>query len=330
MGVRIGINGFGRIGRGLMRVLKNYPQIEVVAINDIADKETLIHLLKYDSVHRAFPGDIQATDTGFSIDGKDIFVYNQADASSIDWEDQNVDIVVEATGLIKTKNQASAHLKSGVKKVIISAPAEDDIPMIVLGVNTSILEKEFDVISNASCTTNSAAPMIKVVNDLCDVENAYITTVHSYTTDQRIHDAPHKDLRRARAAALSIVPTTTGAAKAVTRIFPELQEKIGGCGIRVPVPDGSLTDITFNVKKKTTVEEVNRAFRNASEGNLKGIVGYTGDPIVSSDIIGMSYSVLFDEQLTSVIGNMVKVVGWYDNEIGYSHRIADLILKVSE
>ena len=330
MGVRIGINGFGRIGRGFMRILRSYPQIEVVAINDIADTETLIHLLKYDSVHRAFPGHIQATDSGFSIDGKDIFVHNQSDAASIDWEAQNVDIVVEATGLIKSKNQALAHLKSGVKKIIISAPAEDDIPMVVLGVNASILENEFDVISNASCTTNSAAPMIKVINDLCDVENAYITTIHSYTTDQRIHDAPHKDLRRARAAALSIVPTTTGAAKAVTRIFPELQEKIGGCGIRVPVPDGSLTDITFNVNRKTTVEEVNRAFRNASEGDLRGIVGYTSDPIVSSDIIGMSYSVLFDEQLTSVIGNMVKVVGWYDNEIGYSHRIADLILKVSE
>ena len=330
MGVRIGINGFGRIGRGFMRILRSYPQIEVVAINDIADTETLIHLLKYDSVHRAFPGHIQATDSGFSIDGKDIFVHNQSDAASIDWEAQNVDIVVEATGLIKSKNQALAHLKSGVKKIIISAPAEDDIPMVVLGVNASILENEFDVISNASCTTNSAAPMIKVINDLCDVENAYITTIHSYTTDQRIHDAPHKDLRRARAAALSIVPTTTGAAKAVTRIFPELQEKIGGCGIRVPVPDGSLTDITFNVNRKTTVEEVNRAFRNASEGDLRGIVGYTSDPIVSSDIIGMSYSVLFDEQLTSVIGNMVKVVGWYDKEIGYSHRIADLILKVSE
>lgn len=330
MGVRIGINGFGRIGRGLIRVLKNYPQIEVVAINDIADKETLVHLLKYDSIHRAFPGVVESTDSGFSIDGKDIFVFNQSEASSIAWETLNVEVVIESTGLIKSKEQASAHQKPGVKKVVISAPAEDDIPMVVMGVNESIIGKDSEVISNASCTTNSAAPMIKVVNDLCDVENAYITTIHSYTTDQRIHDAPHKDLRRARAAALSIVPTTTGAAKAVTRIFPELREKIGGCGIRVPVPDGSLTDITFNVKEKTTVEEVNNAFRNASEGDLKGIVGYTNDPIVSSDIIGMSYSVLFDEQLTSVIGNMVKVVGWYDNEIGYSHRIADLILKVSE
>lgn len=330
MGVRIGINGFGRIGRGLMRVLKNYPQIEVVAINDIADKETLVHLLKYDSVHRAFPGDVVSTENGFSVDGHNIVVFNHSVASSIRWDSMNVDVVIESTGNIKSKVKASAHLKPGVKRVIISAPAEDDIPMIVLGVNESILDDYPIIISNASCTTNSAAPMIKIVNELCDVENAYITTIHSYTTDQRIHDAPHKDLRRARAAALSIVPTTTGAAKAVTRIFPELKDKIGGCGIRVPVPDGSLTDITFNVKEKTTVEEVNQAFRNASEGNLKGIVGYTSDPIVSSDIIGMSYSVLFDEQLTSVIGNMVKVVGWYDNEIGYSHRIADLILQISE
>jgi glyceraldehyde 3-phosphate dehydrogenase len=330
MGVRVGINGFGRIGRGLMRVLKNNPEIEVVAINDIADKETLVHLLKYDSVHRAFPGDVKLNANGFSVDGKAVFVFNHSEASAIGWDSLNVDVVIESTGSIKTKAKAAAHLKPGVKKVIISAPAEDGIPMVVLGVNETILNDEPSIISNASCTTNSAAPMIKIINELCDVENAYITTIHSYTTDQRIHDAPHKDLRRARAAALSIVPTTTGAAKAVTRIFPELKDKIGGCGIRVPVPDGSLTDITFNVKEKTTVEKVNQAFKNASEGSLKGIVGYTNDPIVSSDIIGMSYSVLFDEQLTSVIGNMVKVVGWYDNEIGYSHRIADLILKVSQ
>jgi glyceraldehyde 3-phosphate dehydrogenase len=329
MGIRVGINGFGRIGRGLMRVLKNYPQIEVVAINDIAEKETLVHLLKYDSVHRAFPGDVKTNESGFSIDGKDFFVFNHSDASSIEWDSLNVEIVIEATGSIKSKVKAAAHMKPGVNKVIISAPAEDDIPMVVLGVNEAILDDKPSIISNASCTTNSAAPMIKIINELCDVENAYITTIHSYTTDQRIHDAPHKDLRRARAAALSIVPTTTGAAKAVTRIFPELTQKIGGCGIRVPVPDGSLTDITFNVKQKTSVREVNQAFKSASEGSLKGIVGYTNDPIVSSDVIGMPYSVLYDEQLTSVIGNMVKVVGWYDNEIGYSYRIADLILKIS-
>ena len=328
MGIRVGINGFGRIGRGLMRVLKNYPQIEVVAINDIAEKETLVHLLKYDSVHRAFPGDVKTNESGFSIDGKDFFVFNHSDASSIEWDSLNVEIVIEATGSIKSKVKAAAHLKPGVNKVIISAPAEDGIPMVVLGVNEAILDDKPSIISNASCTTNSAAPMIKIINELCDVENAYITTIHSYTTDQRIHDAPHKDLRRARAAALSIVPTTTGAAKAVTRIFPELTQKIGGCGIRVPVPDGSLTDITFNVKQKTSVREVNQAFKSASEGNLKGIVGYTNDPIVSSDVIGMPYSVLYDEQLTSVIGNMVKVVGWYDNETGYSSRIVDLIYRL--
>lgn len=329
MGIKIGINGFGRIGRGLMRVLLHHPQVDVVAINDIADQDTLIHLLKYDSIHRAFPGEIEKTESGFEILGKQTVLLNYTEAESIPWQDYNVDIVIESTGKNKSLVSAQTHLKEGVKHVIISAPADDDIPMVVLGVNEKVIENRPRVISNASCTTNSAAPMIKIVNELCDVEHAYITTVHSYTTDQRIHDAPHKDLRRARAAALSIVPTTTGAAKAVTRIFPALQDKIGGCGIRVPVPDGSLTDITFNVRKQTSVEEVNAAFKKASEGSLKGILGYTSDPIVSSDIIGMRHSVLFDDQLTSVIGNMVKVVGWYDNEIGYSNRIADLIIKLS-
>ena len=329
MGIKIGINGFGRIGRGLMRVLLHHPQVDVVAINDIADQDTLIHLLKYDSIHRAFPEEIEKTESGFEILGKQTVLLNYTEAESIPWQDYNVDIVIESTGKNKSLVSAQTHLKEGVKHVIISAPADDDIPMVVLGVNEKVIENRPRVISNASCTTNSAAPMIKIVNELCDVEHAYITTVHSYTTDQRIHDAPHKDLRRARAAALSIVPTTTGAAKAVTRIFPALQDKIGGCGIRVPVPDGSLTDITFNVRKQTSVEEVNAAFKKASEGSLKGILGYTSDPIVSSDIIGMRHSVLFDDQLTSVIGNMVKVVGWYDNEIGYSNRIADLIIKLS-
>ena len=314
MAVRIGINGFGRIGRGLARVLTSFPEIELAAVNDIADNESLIHLLKYDSIHRGFPGEIAQT---------------AKDPENINWQDVAIDVVVEATGLVKSKVAAEAHLKPGVKKVIISAPVEDDVPMVGLGVNEGIINADDKVISNASCTPNCAAPMIKVINDLCDVEYAYITTIHSYTTDQCIHDAPHKDLRRARAAALSIVPTTTGAAKAVTKIFPEFKDKIGGCGIRVPVPDGSLTDITFTVKEKTTVKEVNQAFFEASRGSLKGVLGYTNDPIVSSDVIGKKDSVLFDEQLTSVIGNMVKVVGWYDNEIGYSNRIADLILKIS-
>jgi len=328
--IRIGINGFGRIGRALTRVIRNYPEIELVAINDLADTATLAHLLKYDSVHRAFPDVINHGEDFISIGDKKIKVFCEENPENINWDQKSVDMVIECTGKFKETASAEKHLKPNVKKVIISAPAAEDIPMIVLGVNNDILSGNEKVISNASCTTNCAAPMIKVVNDLCDIEYAYITTIHSYTSDQRIHDAPHKDLRRARAATLSIVPTTTGAAKAVSRIFPKIENKIGGCGIRVPVPDGSLTDITFTVKKRTSVEEVNAAFKNASETNLKNIIGYTADPVVSSDIIGMSYSVLFDEQLTSVIGNMVKIVGWYDNEIGYSNRLADLIIKVAK
>ncbi len=326
--IKIGINGFGRIGRALTRVIQNHPEIELVAINDLADTPTLAHLLKYDSIHRAFPASVNYNENTISIGDNTIKVFCEKKPENILWDTANVDIVVDCTGKFKKYAQAEKHLKSGVKKVIISAPAADEIPMVVLGVNDAILKGNEKVISNASCTTNCAAPMIKVVNDLCGIEYAYITTIHSFTSDQRIHDAPHKDLRRARAATLSIVPTTTGAAKAVTKIFPEIKNKIGGCGIRVPVPDGSLTDITFTVKNQTTVKEINAAFKKASQTHLKNIVGYTSDPIVSSDVIGMPYSVLFDDQLTSVIGNMVKIVGWYDNEIGYSNRLADLIKKV--
>lgn len=329
MGIRIGINGFGRIGRSFLRVIEQNPSLEVVAVNDVSEVQALGHLLKYDSIHRAYPKPVEVLENSLLVDGKEIFFIQEKDPAAIPWDKYNVDVVIEATGLFKTKVLASKHLKEGVKKVIISAPSSDNTKMVVLGVNEEILEDSDTVISNASCTTNCAAPMIKVVNDLCDVEYTYITTIHSYTSDQRIHDAPHKDLRRARAAALSIVPTTTGAAKAVTRVFPKIKDRIGGCGIRVPVPDGSLTDITFTVNHKTTVEKVNAAFKEASLGSLKGIVGYTSDPIVSSDVIGSSYSVLFDEQLTSVIGNMVKIVGWYDNEMGYSNRLADLVMKIS-
>ncbi|MCT4624895.1 MAG: type I glyceraldehyde-3-phosphate dehydrogenase [Schleiferiaceae bacterium] len=328
MSIRVGINGFGRIGRGLTRVLMNHENVELVAVNDLAELDTLFHLLKYDSIHRAFPSELEKGKESILINGNAVKFFRESNPELIDWDKHNVDVVIEATGRFKSKNELQAHFRPGVKKVIVSAPADEEIPMVVLGVNEHIISESDSIVSNASCTTNCAAPMIKIVNDLCDVESAYITTVHSYTTDQGLHDAPHKDLRRARAAALSIVPTTTGAAKAMTRIFPEIQDKIGGCGIRVPVPDGSLTDITFTVNKKTSVDEVNRAFKEASEKAFKGIVSYTSDPIVSSDIIGMPYSVLFDDQLTSVIGNMVKVVGWYDNEIGYSNRIADLINKI--
>jgi glyceraldehyde 3-phosphate dehydrogenase len=328
---RIAINGFGRIGRNLFRLLLNHPTIEIVAINDIADNRTMSHLIKYDSIHGVLQLDCTFDENAIIVDGKSYLFFHEKSISNLDWKSLNVDIVVESTGKYKTFDEINAHVLAGAKKVILSAPSEvDSIKTVVLGVNENILDGSETIISNASCTTNNAAPMMKVINDLCGIEQAYITTVHSYTTDQSLHDQPHKDLRRARGASQSIVPTTTGAAKALTKIFPELDKKIGGCGIRVPVPDGSLTDITFNVKKEVTIEEINTAFKIASQTNLKGILDYTEDPIVSVDIIGNKNSCVFDAQLTSVIDKMVKVVGWYDNEIGYSSRIIDLIDLISK
>lgn len=328
---RIAINGFGRIGRNLFRLLLNHPSIEVVAINDIADNRTMAHLIKYDSIHGVLPFSCDYDEKSIIVDGKKYAFFHEKSISNLNWKVLNIDFVVESTGKFKTFEEINAHLLAGAKKVILSAPSEvDSIKTVVLGVNEHILNGKEKIVSNASCTTNNAAPMIKVINDLCGIEQAYITTVHSYTTDQSLHDQPHKDLRRARGASQSIVPTTTGAAKALTKIFPEMEGKIGGCGIRVPVPDGSLTDITFNVKKAVTIEEINAAFLLASQGNLKGILDYTNDPIVSVDVIGNKNSCLFDSQLTSVIDKMVKVVGWYDNEIGYSSRIIDLINLLSK
>ena len=327
--VKIGINGFGRIGRSLTRVIKKYPQIELVAINDLAEINNLAHLLRYDSVHGRFAGEVAAAGSNLVIDGKTVAVFNKKNPASIPWKEAGVDIVIEATGKFRSAALTEGHLAAGASKVIISAPATDGTKSIVLGANDHELTADDKIVSNASCTTNSAAPLLKIVDEVCGVDHAHITTVHSYTSDQRLHDAPHKDFRRGRAAAESIVPTTTGAAKAITKIFPELEGRIGGAGIRVPVPDGSLTDITITAKKDTTVEEINAAFRKASEeGPFKGYLGYTSDPIVSRDVVGSPYSVLFDEELTSVLGNMVKVVGWYDNEMGYSHRLADLIMKM--
>ncbi|MDV6169880.1 type I glyceraldehyde-3-phosphate dehydrogenase [Flavobacterium sp. DG1-102-2] len=324
---KIAINGFGRIGRNLFRLLINHPSIEVVAINDIADARTMAHLIKYDSIHGILPHEVSHTEDSLIIDGKPYIFLRKKNAENLDWKSLDIDIVIEATGKFKTLEDANKHLEAGAKRVILSAPPEDDrIKTVVLGVNEHILDGTEKVISNASCTTNNAAPMMKVINDLCGIEQAYITTVHSYTTDQSLHDQPHKDLRRARGAAQSIVPTTTGAAKALTKIFPEFEGKIGGGGIRVPVPDGSLTDITCYVKREVSIEEINAAFKTASENGLKGILAYTEDPIVSVDILGNRNSCLFDSLLTSVIDRMVKVVGWYDNEIGYSSRIIDLIL----
>jgi len=323
---RIAINGFGRIGRNLFRLLLNHPTIEVVAINDIADNRTMSHLIKYDSIHGVLPFECSFDADGIIVDGKHYTFFHERSISNLDWKSLNIDVVVESTGKYKTFEEINFHIMVGAKKVILSAPSETEkIKTVVLGVNEHILDGTEKIISNASCTTNNAAPMIKVINDLCGIEQAYITTVHSYTTDQSLHDQPHKDLRRARGAAQSIVPTTTGAAKALTKIFPELEGKIGGSGIRVPVPDGSLTDITCYVKREVSIEEINAAFKEACQNHFQGIMAYTEDPIVSVDIIGNTNSCLFDADLTSVIDKMVKVVGWYDNEIGYSSRLIDLI-----
>lgn len=328
---RIAINGFGRIGRNLFRLLLNHPAIKVVAINDIADARTMAHLLKYDSIHGILQAEVSYTENSLVIDGTSYAFLRNKDVSAINWAQYDIDVVIEATGKCKTMEDAEKHIQAGAKKVILSAPPEDDrIKTIVLGVNEHIIDGNEKVLSNASCTTNNAAPMMKVINDLCGIEQAYITTVHSYTTDQSLHDQPHKDLRRARGAAQSIVPTTTGAAKALTKIFPEFVGKIGGGGIRVPVPDGSLTDITCYVRREVSIEEINAAFKTAAEEHLKGILAYTEDPIVSVDILGNRNSCLFDSQLTSVIDKMVKVVGWYDNEIGYSSRLIDLVEYLME
>jgi glyceraldehyde 3-phosphate dehydrogenase len=322
----IGINGFGRIGRTLFRLLSKQAHLEVVAINDLADARTLSHLLKYDSIHGVFKKGINYSEGNIIVDGKSISLSNETSPETINWQNHKVDIVVECSGKFKSHDALKHHIKNGAKKVILSVPpADDDIKMIVYGINENDITKADDIISNASCTTNNAAPMIKVINELCGIEQAYITTIHSYTSDQSLHDQPHHDLRRARAASQSIVPTTTGAAKALTKIFPELADVIGGCGIRVPVPNGALTDITFKVKRPTNIQEINDTFERISKNELKKVLLYTEDPIVSIDINNSSYSCTFDSQMTSVIGKMVKIIGWYDNETGYSSRIIDLI-----
>ncbi len=330
--INIAINGFGRIGRNLFRRLLDHPDIEVKAINDIHDAISLAHLLKYDSIHRTLKNKVSAEPQGIKVDDRTIPLLNYSTPAEIPWNDYNVDIVVECSGQFKTYLQLEGHLKKGVKKVILSVPPEDDtIKMVVLGVNEHILDGSEKIISNASCTTNNAAPMLKLIHDHFKVSQAYITTVHSYTSDQSLHDKPHRDLRRSRAAAQSIIPTTTGAAKALTSIFPDLSNVIGGCGIRVPVPNGSLTDMTLNVEKNTSIEEVNSLFKQAAKNEFKGIIQYTEDPIVSVDILDSPYSCIFDAQMTSVIdGKLIKLIGWYDNEIGYSSRLIDLISLIND
>jgi len=328
--IKVAINGFGRIGRTLTRILQQHPDIRIHAVNDLADAPTLAHLLKYDSIHGRFPGDIEQRDKCFFIDDRVIQVYNEDDPASLPWYDFDIDVVIEATGKFKSTEKSTAHLQAGAKKVIISAPPEDTATkMVVIGINDHLLDGSEKIVSNASCTTNSVAPLIKVLQDNWGIEQAYITTVHSYTSDQKLHDAPHRDWRRGRAAAQSIVPTTTGAAKAITRIFPELNGRLGGAGIRVPVPNGSLTDLSCILHKEASPEEINAAFLKASEGELRNIMEYTSDPIVSIDIIGNPHSCIFDSKLTSALGKMVKVVGWYDNEWGYSSRLVDLIRKIA-
>jgi glyceraldehyde 3-phosphate dehydrogenase len=324
----IGVNGFGRIGRYFTRLALLRDDVNVAVVNDLADIKALAHLLKYDSVHSKLNLEFKIIENRIVFEnGKEIVFLKEKSPELIQWGKYGVEIVIESTGLFLSKEEASKHLVGGAKKVIISAPGKgDDIKTVVLGVNQNLLDKDDVIVSNASCTTNSAAPMLKVLLEMCEVENAYISTVHSYTSDQRLHDAPHSDLRRARAAAVSIVPTSTGAAKALTKIFPKLEGKMGGSAFRVPVPDGSMTDLTLVVKNPPTVEAINLAMKIASEGELKGILRYTEDPIVSIDIVGDSNSCIFDAELTSITGNLIKVVGWYDNEAGYSNRLLDLAI----
>ncbi len=330
MTVRVGINGFGRIGRNFLRaVLASGADVEVVAVNDLTDNKTLAHLLKYDSILGRLDGDVTYDEESISIDGKKIAAFEERDPANLDWASVGADVVIESTGFFTDATKAKAHLDGGAKKVIISAPAKNEDITIVMGVNDDKYDGSQTIISNASCTTNCLAPMAKALNDGLGITKGLMTTIHAYTGDQRLHDAPHKDLRRARAAALSIVPTTTGAAKAVALVLPELKGKLDGYALRVPTPTGSATDLTFEAGRETTVEEVNEIVKKASEeGPLKGYLTYTDQPIVSKDIETDPASCIFDSGLTKVIGNQVKVVGWYDNEWGYSNRLVDLTVLV--
>jgi glyceraldehyde 3-phosphate dehydrogenase len=327
--VKVAINGFGRIGRLTFKALMHKENVEVVAINDLTDTKTLAHLLKYDSVHGRFPGEISSDANAIIVNGKSIKVIAERDPANLPWAELGVEVVLESTGLFVDEASAGKHLTAGAKKVVISAPAKGNIPTVVLGVNDDTMTGHETLLSNASCTTNCLAPMAKVLDDMFGIEKGFITTVHAYTADQNLQDAPHKDLRRARAAAYSIVPTSTGAAKAVGLVLPHLQGRLDGIAMRVPIPNGSLTDFTLELKKEATVAEINAAMKKASEGSMKGILEYTEDPIVSIDIIGNTHSCIFDSALTSVSGKMVKVVGWYDNEAGYSNRAADLISRIA-
>jgi glyceraldehyde 3-phosphate dehydrogenase len=326
--IKVAINGFGRIGRLTFRALLEKENVEVVGINDLTDNNTLAHLLKYDSVHGKFNGTVSADEQSITVNGQRIEVFAEREPKNLPWGRLGVDVVLESTGRFVDEKGAGGHLEAGARKVVISAPAKGNITTVVLGVNENVLTGDENIVSNASCTTNCLAPMAKVLDDAFGLEKGYITTVHAYTSDQNLHDGPHSDLRRARAAALSIVPTSTGAAKAVGLVLPHLNGKLDGIAMRVPTPTGSLTDLTAILKRPATKAEINAAFKAAAEGEFKGILEYTEDPIVSIDIVGNTHSCIFDSALTSVSDTLVKVVGWYDNEAGYSNRAADLIEKI--
>ncbi len=332
MTVRIGINGFGRIGRTYLKAaMANHADVEVVAVNDLTDADTLATLLEWDSIS-GHMGGVSVKDGNIVVDGHEIVVFSERDPEKIDWASVGADVVIESTGFFTTAEKASAHLKGGAKKVIVSAPASGDVPTFVLGVNGDTLDvSSADVFSNGSCTTNSVGPLAKVLNDAFGIESGLMTTIHAYTGDQRILDAPHKDLRRARAAALSIIPTSSGAAKAIGKVIPELDGKLTGAALRVPVPVGSITDLTVSLKKEVTKEEVNETFRQAAEsGPLAGYLQYSETPLVSHDIVGNPHSTIFDAPLTEVSGRQVKVLGWYDNEWGFSNRLVEFSEKVGQ
>lgn len=328
--IKVGINGFGRIGRMVTRaIIANYKdEIDIVGVNDLTDTKTLAHLFKYDSSQGIYAGSVKADGDTLTIDHLSFKVTAERDPANLNWGELGVDIVVESTGFFRDKESAGKHLSAGAKKVIISAPAKGDIKTVVLGVNDEVIDSETTIYSNASCTTNCLAPMAKVIDDLLGIKKGFMTTIHSYTGDQRILDAPHSDLRRARSAAINIIPTSTGAAKAVGLVLPHLNGKLDGGAVRVPTPTGSLTDFVCEVEKETTVEELNAAFKAAAEGPMKGILEYSEEPLVSTDIIGNPHSNIFDSQLTKVDGKLVKVIGWYDNEAGYANRTADLIARL--
>ncbi|MEO9852914.1 MAG: type I glyceraldehyde-3-phosphate dehydrogenase [Reichenbachiella sp.] len=326
--IKVAINGFGRIGRLAFRALLKKENVEVVAINDLTDTKTLAHLLKYDSTQGKFDGTVKAAEDGIIVNGTKIGITAERVPSDLPWGKLGVDVVLESTGRFVNEEGASQHLTAGAKKVVISAPAKGNIPTVVLGVNEDILTGDEKIMSNASCTTNCLAPIAKVLHDSFGLEQGFITTIHAYTADQNLQDGPHGDLRRSRAAAINMVPTSTGAAKAVGLVLPELNGKLDGNSMRVPTPTGSITDLVATLKREVTVEEVNAAMKAAAEGPMKGILKYTEDPIVSSDIVGDPHSSIFDAGITSANGKMVKVASWYDNEAGYSNRAADLIAKI--